>query len=68
MCTVQYIIYACEHWVAQPQRLDGEVLHLCRQAEEERLGFPCPETQREHKVIDRSQGLCKSCMWESVLR
>lgn len=68
MCTIQYIIYRCEHWIPQPQRPNGEVLRICRQAEEERLGFACPQTQREHKVIDRSQGVCRDCMWKQVLR
>lgn len=68
MCTVQYTLYSCEHWVPEPQRPDGEVLRICKQAEEERLGFACPQTQREHKVVNRSQGPCRDCMWKNILR
>ncbi|KAF1359982.1 hypothetical protein EJ07DRAFT_117948 [Lizonia empirigonia] len=68
MCTIHYIIYACDHWIPQPTTADGEVLRICRQAEEERLGFACPQTQRAHQAIYRSQGLCKNCLWERVLR
>lgn len=68
MCTVQYTLYSCEHWVPEPQMPDGEVLRICKQAEEERLGFACPQTQREHKVVNRSQGPCRNCMWKNILR
>ncbi|KAF2622621.1 hypothetical protein BU25DRAFT_415113 [Macroventuria anomochaeta] len=68
MCTIHYIVYTCQHWIPQPQRPSGEILRICRQAEEERLGFACPETQRDHEVIDRSQGVCRDCMWRQVLR
>ncbi|KAJ4994388.1 hypothetical protein SVAN01_00217 [Stagonosporopsis vannaccii] len=68
MCTIQYIIYnRCEHWIPQPQGPNGEILRICRQAEEERLGFACPETQRDHDVIDRSQGYCRACEFRHVL-
>lgn len=68
MCTIQYIIYnACRCWVPQPYGPNGQLLRICRQAEEERLGFACPDSQREHDVIARSQGSCKECMWKQVL-
>lgn len=68
MCTVQYIIYACDHWIPKPTGPDGGVLRICRQAEEERLGFACPQTQRVHEAIDRSHGMCKDCMWGQISR
>ena len=61
MCFIYYIMYdRCDHWVEQCLP-NGEPVRLCRQAEEERLGFACPQTQREHVVVERSQGFCKDC-------
>ena len=68
MCKIHYIMYnRCEHWVEQCLP-DGGCVRLCRQAEEERLGFPCPSTQREHIVIERSQGFCKNCEFRHLYR
>jgi hypothetical protein len=66
MCYIQYIMYdRCEHWVKQCLP-NGEPVRLCRQAEEERLGFACPDTQRVHVVVERSQGFCKGCEFTHV--
>ncbi|CAE7025925.1 hypothetical protein PTTW11_03990 [Pyrenophora teres f. teres] len=49
-----------------PQPNNGPMLRICEEAEKLRLGHPCPETQREHKVMNRSQGMCTGCMWKKV--
>ena len=68
MCFIHYIMYdRCDHWVEQCLP-NGEPVRLCRQAEEERLGFACPQTQREHVVVERSQGFCKDCEFRHVYR
>lgn len=68
MCFIYYIMYdRCDHWVEQCLP-NGEPVRLCRQAEEERLGFACPQTQREHVVVERSQGFCKDCEFRHVYR
>lgn len=67
MCYITYTLHKCNHWVPQPQENNGPILRICEEAEELRLGHPCPETQREHQVVNRSAGLCKGCMWKKVV-
>ena len=66
MCYIVYTIHVCNHWIPQPQPNNGPILRICEEAEKLRLGHPCPETQREHKVMNRSQGMCTGCMWKKV--
>lgn len=66
MCYIVYTIHVCNHWIPQPQPNNGPILRICEEAEKLRLGHPCPETQREHKVNNRSQGMCTGCMWKKV--
>ncbi|KAF2130867.1 hypothetical protein P153DRAFT_374709 [Dothidotthia symphoricarpi CBS 119687] len=66
MCYIEYTLYVCSHWIPQPQPNNGPVLHICKEAEELRFGSPCPETQREHRVVNRSQGMCTGCLWKKV--
>jgi hypothetical protein len=40
------------------------MLRICAEADEKRLGRPCPET--EHKVANRSQGMCGQCLFKRV--
>lgn len=49
-----------------PQKNNGPILRMCDQAEKYRLGHPCPESQWEHNVMFRSEGVCKGCMWKKV--
>lgn len=68
ICTIEYIIYnQCGCWVPQPYGLNGNMLRICRQAEEERLGFACPKSERDHEVIDRSEAFCKEYLWKQIL-
>jgi len=66
MCYIVYTIHSCNHWIPQPQTNNGPILRICDEAEKLRLGHPCPETQREHKVVNRSQGMCNGCLWTKV--
>jgi hypothetical protein len=66
MCYIVYTIHVCNHWIPQPQPNNGPILRICDEAEKLRLGHPCPETHREHKVMNRSQGMCTGCMWKKV--
>lgn len=67
MCHINYTLYVCGCWVPQPQTNNGPVIRLCKDAEELRLGHPCPVTERiEHIITNRSQGLCKGCLWKKV--
>lgn len=66
MCYIEYTLHKCNHWIPMPQTNNGPILRICKQAEDYRLGHPCPETQREHKVMFRSEGVCKGCMWNKV--
>lgn len=68
MCYIVYTLYVCNHWIPQPQKNNGPVLRICDEAEKLRLGHPCPETQREHKVVNRSQGMCTGCLWQKVCK
>jgi hypothetical protein len=62
MCYIQYTLHSCNHWIPQPQKGNGPILRICKTAEELRLGSPCPDHQREHKVVIRSQGMCPKCL------
>lgn len=67
MCYILYTLHVCGHWVPQPtpgKAGNGAVLRICESSEINRLGRPCPET--EHKVANRSQGMCDGCLWERV--
>ncbi|KAF2689061.1 hypothetical protein K458DRAFT_292240 [Lentithecium fluviatile CBS 122367] len=66
MCRILYTIYSCNHWVPQPTPGNGPILRLCETAETMRLGAPCPTPDREHKVENRSQGMCDHCLWKKV--
>ncbi|KAH9865100.1 hypothetical protein IAQ61_009046 [Plenodomus lingam] len=66
MCYFVYTLYKCSHWIPQPNPADGLYLRLCKEAETLRLGRPCPDTIRDHRVETVSQGMCKQCMWEKV--
>ncbi|ORY06243.1 hypothetical protein BCR34DRAFT_490250 [Clohesyomyces aquaticus] len=66
MCYILYTLHKCNHWVAQPQPGNGPILRICSDAETLRLGRPCPET--EHRVENRSQGLCDGCMWNGITK
>ncbi|KAF2830085.1 hypothetical protein CC86DRAFT_285750 [Ophiobolus disseminans] len=68
MCYIIYTLHVCNHWIPQPQTNNGPILRICDEAEKLRLGHPCPETQREHKVVNRSQGMCNGCMWKKVVK
>ncbi|KAF2005319.1 hypothetical protein P154DRAFT_425292 [Amniculicola lignicola CBS 123094] len=66
MCFIHYTLHACNHWVPQPKPGNGPILRICEEAETMRLGSPCPNT--EHKVANRSQGVCEKCMWKKLLK
>ncbi|CAI6258242.1 unnamed protein product [Periconia digitata] len=66
MCNIFYTIHSCNHWVPQPAPGNGPILRLCPMAEVNRLGSPCPVSQRTHIVQNRSQGLCERCLWKKV--
>ncbi|KAF2749049.1 hypothetical protein M011DRAFT_323602 [Sporormia fimetaria CBS 119925] len=65
MCYILYTLHSCNHWVPQAPK-NGPVLRICKESEEMRLGRPCPEI--EHKVENRSQGMCDDCLWKKVTR
>ncbi|KAF2257243.1 hypothetical protein BU26DRAFT_527336 [Trematosphaeria pertusa] len=66
MCYILYTLHVCNHWVPQPQPDNGPILRKCEEAETFRLGGVCPETKREHRVVNRSQGMCNHCLWKKV--
>ncbi|KAF2740929.1 hypothetical protein EJ04DRAFT_423817 [Polyplosphaeria fusca] len=65
MCYILYTLHICNHWVAQPQPGNGPVLRICEEGEKMRLGGPCPQ-KTEHRVANRSQGMCDGCLWKKV--
>ncbi|KAF2017396.1 hypothetical protein BU24DRAFT_343284 [Aaosphaeria arxii CBS 175.79] len=67
MCYILYTLHICGHWIPQPtpgNAGNGPVLRICKESETMRLGRPCPDT--EHKVANRSQGMCDPCLWKRV--
>ncbi|KAF2848829.1 hypothetical protein T440DRAFT_381826, partial [Plenodomus tracheiphilus IPT5] len=58
MCYIVYTLHKCSHWIPQPHPDNGTYLRICDEAEKLRLGHPCPEPPREHRVETVSQGLC----------
>lgn len=66
MCDIHYTLHSCGHWIPQPQPNNGPILRLCKTAEHNRLGSPCPISQRRHEVMNRSQGMCQRCLWKKV--
>lgn len=67
MCEIHYTLYACGCWKPLPQPGTKTMLRLCKVSESNRLDMPCKEKDGlEHKVVNRSQGMCDQCLWKKI--
>jgi hypothetical protein len=67
MCEIHYTLYACGCWKPLPQPGTKTMLRLCKVSESNRLDMPCKEKDGlEHKVVNRSQGMCDACLWKKI--
>ncbi|KAF9737905.1 hypothetical protein PMIN01_03188 [Paraphaeosphaeria minitans] len=67
MCEIHYTLYACGCWKPLSQPGTKTMLRLCKVSESNRLDMPCKEKDGlEHKVVNRSQGMCDACLWKKI--
>ncbi|KAF2639222.1 hypothetical protein P280DRAFT_402890 [Massarina eburnea CBS 473.64] len=67
MCEISYTLHSCGCWVpfAGPK---GNMIQLCDEAKDYRLGGTCPTTKRQHEVKRWSQGMCNKCLFQQVTK
>ncbi|KAF1978221.1 hypothetical protein BU23DRAFT_451127 [Bimuria novae-zelandiae CBS 107.79] len=67
MCEIHYTLYSCGCWKPIPQSGTREMLRLCKVSEERRLDIPCKEKDGlQHRVVNRSQGMCDKHLWKEI--